>query len=429
MDGDPVAVAATRRGSARSSARPVAGAVGVAPEADRHRRHAAAVIDQLAQLARRAGRPARRQASTCAPSARQVISPAHRQQRRRRRRTPVHTSVPPLTERGQQRPRTASCTQRKPSGGSGAPVEPDRAAAGGRGRAGATPALRQAMQERRAEVPKYGRRRCSAGQPPERVEVGPARVAVEQRRRSAPTAEPGDEVVPHHPAGGGEPEEPVAGPQVVVQGERLEVLERGCRRGRARSPWAARWCRRSTSTYSGWSNGTGSNASGRRSAAQLGPGQGARASRRRRRGRGARTVCAQRRQRGADLRRPRRAGRSPCRRSGSRRRRAAPSARSAAKRSTTLRPPNSGAHDDQTAPRLGGGEEGDQRLGDVRAEYATTRSPARRRGAAGPLGPGRPGRAAPASGQLDVGAALRDRGDRGAVVAPPAGRGAGAAGS
>jgi hypothetical protein len=37
--------------------------------------------------------------------------------------------------------------------------------------------------------------------------------------------QPGDEEVPHHPPGGGEPEDPVAGLGVDVEVELLEVLE------------------------------------------------------------------------------------------------------------------------------------------------------------------------------------------------------------
>ena len=37
--------------------------------------------------------------------------------------------------------------------------------------------------------------------------------------------QPGDEVVPHHPAGGAEPEEPIGGAEIVVQRVDLEVLE------------------------------------------------------------------------------------------------------------------------------------------------------------------------------------------------------------
>ncbi len=37
--------------------------------------------------------------------------------------------------------------------------------------------------------------------------------------------QPRDEVVPHHPAGGGEPEEPIGRAQVVLQRELLEMLQ------------------------------------------------------------------------------------------------------------------------------------------------------------------------------------------------------------
>ena len=51
------------------------------------------------------------------------------------------------------------------------------------------------------------------------------------------------------------------GAEVVLQAPATSGARRRCRRARARCPSAARWCPRSTSTHSGWSNGTGSNAS------------------------------------------------------------------------------------------------------------------------------------------------------------------------
>ncbi len=62
-------------------------------------------------------------------------------------------------------------------------------------------------------------------QPPQAGEVGMAGVAVEQHQRGS-DQQAADQVVPHHPAGGGEPQEPVARPQVVVQAQHLVVLER-----------------------------------------------------------------------------------------------------------------------------------------------------------------------------------------------------------
>ena len=59
---------------------------------------------------------------------------------------------------------------------------------------------------------------------PQRREIRVPGIAVEQRERRA-GEQPAHEVVPHHPAGGGEPAEAVAGADVVMQRERLEVLD------------------------------------------------------------------------------------------------------------------------------------------------------------------------------------------------------------
>ncbi len=72
---------------------------------------------------------------------------------------------------------------------------------------------------------------------------------------------------------------------------------------------------------------------------------------------------------------------------GSRRRRAAPTGSIWANRSCTARAPKSGEHDDQIAPRLGRGEERDERLDAVRGERDDPVARARRRPP-----PARPGR-------------------------------------
>jgi len=59
---------------------------------------------------------------------------------------------------------------------------------------------------------------------PQDIHRGVARVAVEQDDRRV-GHETGDEVVPHHPAGGREPQDAVAGPRVVLQPPGLEMLE------------------------------------------------------------------------------------------------------------------------------------------------------------------------------------------------------------
>ena len=62
------------------------------------------------------------------------------------------------------------------------------------------------------------------GDPPQRAEVGRGGIAVEQHDRRT-DAQPRHDVVPHHPPGGREPQEPSARTEVVVQAERLDVLE------------------------------------------------------------------------------------------------------------------------------------------------------------------------------------------------------------
>ena len=79
---------------------------------------------------------------------------------------------------------------------------------------------RQQERRGRAEVRHPGPGR----EPPQRAQIRVRRVAVEQHDRRTHGGG-GDEVVPHHPAGRGEPEEPVARPEVVVQGQHLEMFE------------------------------------------------------------------------------------------------------------------------------------------------------------------------------------------------------------
>ena len=62
------------------------------------------------------------------------------------------------------------------------------------------------------------------GQPPQPVRLRVGGAAVVQHDRQAGQQPPG-QVVPHHPAGRGVPGEDVARPQVLVERERLEVLE------------------------------------------------------------------------------------------------------------------------------------------------------------------------------------------------------------
>src|SRR5262245_11946393 len=93
------------------------------------------------------GRPASSNASTLAPSIRQLISPAHTGTSGDGPRNPVQRSVPPLSDPTGMDGETASRTQRKPDAGRGAPVEPTpRRAERAMSRPGASPALRQAIR-------------------------------------------------------------------------------------------------------------------------------------------------------------------------------------------------------------------------------------------------------------------------------------------
>ncbi len=108
--------------------------------------------------------------------------------------------------------------QRNPSAGSGDPVEPTHSRAP---RSGVSARLPTAHDERR--------RRAEPGdadigrQLPQPRQRWVGRIAVEQHDGGA-GQQPRHEVVPHHPAGGGEPEEALARTEVVVQPHHLEVL-------------------------------------------------------------------------------------------------------------------------------------------------------------------------------------------------------------
>src|SRR5690348_12911328 len=202
------------------------------------------------------GSPRSSNASTRAPRQRQEISPSYTGSSGDPPTKPVHTSVPPDSEASSTCPPTASYTQRKPSAGSGAPVEPtprnaDRSASS----RGTMPALRQAIRNG-AEVPKY---------------VMPASAASR-----------------HNPAGSGAPSysttaAPTAGPDI----RKFHIIQPVVVYQKNRSPGPRSWCSASIfrcssrippwpctiglgnpvvpeeySTYSGWSNGTGANSSG-----------------------------------------------------------------------------------------------------------------------------------------------------------------------
>ena len=146
---------------------------------------------------------------------------------------------------------------------------------------------------------------------------------------------------------------PVAGAQ--VHGEKLQssAARAGCRRARARSPSAGRWCRRRTAPTAG-----GRTAPARTRTSRAGTGRTTDDSshavprRRRDRGPGRARPARSARQPGDELGDLGAAGRSPCRRSGSRRRRRGPPAR-AGRTGPARRGHRSRARTlAQTAPRL-----------------------------------------------------------------------------
>ena len=167
------------------------------------------------------------------------------------------------------------------------------------------------------------------GQPPQRGQVRPGGVAVEQHD-ARPDGEPRHEVVPHHPAGRREPAEAVVGAEIRVERERLEVLEEDAavavddRLGQARGPRREQHVQRVV-------EGDGVEDEGRRVGDEPRPGLRAGHGRH---GVGLRAQVgdddggAKGGQRGADLAPPPPPGRCPGHRTGSRRRPAGPWARS-----------------------------------------------------------------------------------------------------
>jgi hypothetical protein len=93
------------------------------------------------------GRPSGSRASTAAPRYRQGISPARTGTSGQPPTNAEHTSVPPLIDDSATSGPSTSWTQRKPSAGSGAPVEPTaRSAPRSATSLGRRPSLRQAMR-------------------------------------------------------------------------------------------------------------------------------------------------------------------------------------------------------------------------------------------------------------------------------------------
>ena len=218
------------------------------------------------------------------------------------------------------------------------------------------------------------------------------RAVVEQQRRARGQAR--DEPVPHHPAAGGEVEQPVARLDVAVQLVLLQVLQQRAagavhdalgHAGRARGIQdVERMVERQLREVD-----LAARAIGRDEIVQR-----ARALRHAPTGRGrSRDVghdddaLARDGSRCDDLAPPWRASRAPCRCSSSRRRRTAPCGSIWPKRSSTPCTPKSGEHDDQMAPMLAAASIADHRLRHVRqvAGDAVAR-------------PARPRRAAPAPG-------------------------------
>ncbi len=220
-------------------------AVLVAPEEHRHRRHRRGdhqLADLVDQRFARSGR-------TTPPS-----RPAPG--RRSRPSTPARSGPPPTNAGAHVRPAgerrdlhvradLRRRSSRKPSADSGDPVDPtarDRRQVQLRGRP--QPGLLGSAATNGADVPKQVTR-CRSASRHSVIRSGYAGAAVVQHDRRA-HQQAADEEVPHHPAGGGEPQEPVARPEIPVQRAAISGARAGSRRPTARSAWAARWCPRST---------------------------------------------------------------------------------------------------------------------------------------------------------------------------------------
>ena len=290
-------------------------AVVVAPEADRHRGHrlgqdelAHLSDDRLAVLVERLDLGAQRprlqlalvdgQGRHAADEGGAQVGPAAGREQPRVR---ADVLVDPVEALGRQR---------RPGGADG----PQRTEVAALARLDTRLHARRDVRRARAERRHAG----GLGEVPQHAEVGRARVAVveDDRRRCEQHA---DQEVPHHPAGGGEPEEPVALLRVEVQVDLLEVLEQDPALAvddRLGQPGGARSCRAPTAG--------GRREPARRSAAR----RGRRAPPATRCRRGSRSARPSRRS-PARCRRRSRCGRGRARRSGSRRRRGAPWARSA----------------------------------------------------------------------------------------------------
>ena len=257
------------------------------------------------------GRPSSSHASTAAPRQRAWISPEYTGSTGQPPTKAVQRSVPPLVEKSHRsllhvlvHPLEALRRQRRAGGA-------------------------EARSARQVGLPRRLDARLHAGgdEPGAGAEAGdarllgeapqPARVrlAVVEHDRGA-GQQAAHQEVPHHPAGGGEPEEAVLGREVRCAAASSSGARAGCRPGPGRSPWAARWCPTSRGPTAG-----GRTAPARTGARPARP--GARPSPT------APSRCARATGSPPRSRARARRGRSPCRRSGSRPWRAAPWARSA----------------------------------------------------------------------------------------------------
>ena len=238
----------------------VARAVGVVPEADRHRRHRLA-DHELAELAddrlARPGRTPRRRRRGSGPTSRP--------------RTPAAAGTPwtmpgadvgaAAAEVEEHAPgRTARRATRTPRAASGEPAAPIvRIEERSKSRPGSSALLAAGHHERRAEA--EHRRPRLLREPPLVREVGVGGVAVDHHDRRA-QEQRRDERVPHHPGGRREPLQPVARAEVPAERRGSSGARAGCRRGRGRSPSAGRSCPTRRGRRAGGRTAAASNSSG-----------------------------------------------------------------------------------------------------------------------------------------------------------------------
>ena len=310
-------------------------AVLVAPEAQRHRRHRLGQ-HQLADLLDHRAALLVERVQVGAERPRLQLAEVHRQHRAAadERRADVGPAG------GREQPRVAPDVLVDPLEALRGQRRAGRADGAQRGQVAARGRLDPRLHARRdvARARAEARHPRLLGEVPEPVEVGRARVAVVEHDRGV-GEQHGDEEVPHHPAGRREPEHAVALVRVQVQVHHLEVLEQ--------DPALALHDRLRQAGGAGRVEHPERVVERHRLELELRRAEEALLP-------AAAVEVAEPHDRRADLRRDRldglARGRSRGRRSGSRRSPAAPSARSGRSGRTTLRAPNSGAAEDQTAP-------------------------------------------------------------------------------